>query len=237
MKGQPFFFDTNNFDDDTASIVEEDVPEEPEFTQTQLNDAKAAAYEDGKKAGFKDSQDSIEKQNLALLQKIDQQIQTLHAAEQERSALFENEAVHLSLKIMQKLFPCYARAHGDAELEAAILAAISEQKTPDKVSIRLHETMAEQIESAVKKSDASINTLTLQSSADFNMTQAQILWDGGGLLYNHDVIAQKTFEIIKDTLAERGITVHDKEDLPSDDDAPAQDKTTDNGTPEQEKTE
>lgn len=236
MKGQPFFFDTNNFDDDGASKVEEEPPEEPEFTQTQMNEAKALAHAEGKKEGHKESQDSIEQQSLALLQKLDLDIQKLNIEEKKRSALFENEAVHLSLKIMEKLFPALEEQFSGAELEAAIISALSNQKTPDKVTIKLHETMEEQIQSAIKKSDVDLNAITLSAQTNFSKAQTQILWDGGGLIYNHNIIAQKTFEIIKDTLAERGITVHDEENSQSDNDAPSEKNTADTEIIEQETT-
>ena len=68
MKGQPFFFDANVFDDD-SQLSEEELAAQPEFTRDEMEQAKASSFEEGKKAGFKDSEDGLTNRMLGILQR------------------------------------------------------------------------------------------------------------------------------------------------------------------------
>ncbi len=209
MKGQPFFFDTNNFDDDAPPVEEEEFVEEPEFTQTTLDEEKQKSFEQGKQQGIKEAQQSIEKQTQMLLNDIAQKLQIFMSNEAQRNSVFETEAPNLTAKIYENLFPFLAQNFAADEITNAVKNALQNLENAARIDIRIHPDIKDKVEKAFTSSSIPQDQYIISAKEDIPNTQAQILWDGGGMLYNHEDIAKKTFDIIKDALAERGITVHD----------------------------
>ncbi len=211
MGGEKFLFDNNMFDDDDlVSMTEEELSAIPEFTKDQLENARNKAFQAGKKAGIKESEEGLTKATLVLLQKIEHDMSVLFEAEHDRVLKYESEAVHLSLVIIQKLFPLYTKEYGGRELEAAIKSTLTNHNIPTKIEIEMHgdilSNMAKHIGDELNKK------ITMTMNNNLNKGECNISWANGGIICNRDDIAEKILEIMKETLAERGISVHDKED-------------------------
>ncbi len=210
MKGQPFFFDTNNFDDE-EELSEEELAAIPEFTRDELEAAKAAAFEEGKRAGFQDSETNITNQLLAISQKISQSIDALIAAEHNREATFENETVHLSAVIFSKAFPQFMKTFGKDELQNAIKSALSEKTTPDTLQLELNTKLEAALSGFIKEHAEELGKhLTIKTNDELSDNNAMINWPSGGLICKHDQTAKKIFDILNQSLAERGISLHDE---------------------------
>tara|TARA_R110001592_G_scaffold27763_13_gene102762 strand:+ start:49315 stop:50013 length:699 start_codon:yes stop_codon:yes gene_type:complete len=209
MKGQPFFFDSNIFDDD-HQLSEEERAAEPEFTRDELAQAKTSSFEEGKRAGFKESEDSITNKMHTILQTIERNMAVLFAAEETRNKTYENEAVHLSAAIFQKAFPEYMKAYGHEELKASITDALSHHMTPEKINIQLNDALLGALSDFLKAQE---NTLQKQITIKADNTLAdhdcRIDWPSGGVICNHETTTQKIFDILNQSLAERGISLHD----------------------------
>ena len=212
MSGEPFLFDNNVFDDDNlADMAEEEIQARLEFTKDELAAEKINSYEEGKIAGFKESEAGLTKTTLMLLQKIERDMAVLFAAEHDRSKEYEEESVHLSLCIIQKLFPIYMQGHGEAELKSAIKTALSDYNTPEKIKIELQKDILVSIEGYIKKLECSLHKeITLIPNENLNQNECNISWPNGGIICNRTNISEKILTIMKETLAERGISVHDE---------------------------
>ncbi len=211
MSGKPFLFDNNMFDDDALTkIIEEEQQAKPEFTRDELAAEKQKSYDEGKQAGFSESEAGITKASLAVLEKVSRDIAVLFEAEDERAKKYEEETIHLTLKIIQKLFPLYMEKYGEEEIKSAIKTALCTHNTPEKVRIEIQEDLLLSIEKYIKEMENSLNKrITLVSNESLSKNECKISWPNGGIICNHNAIAEKTFSIIKETLAERGISVHD----------------------------
>ncbi len=214
MGGDRFLFDNNMFDDNPLAGMKGDELESlPEFSKKQLKEEKIKAYEAGQRAGFKDSEAKINKATLDLLQKINRDMSVLFAAEDDRMAQYEGEALHLSLFIIKKLFPLYTQEHGEEELKTAIKTAISAHDVPTQINIEMHGDILQNLETYIKDLEDDLGKkVTLRANNDLKQSQCNILWPSGGIICNRQTIAEKTFIIMKETLAERDISVHDDKD-------------------------
>ena len=214
MGGEKFLFDNNMFDDDDlVSMTEEELSAIPEFTKDQLENARNKAFQAGKKAGIKESEEGLTKATLALLQKIERDMSILFAAEHDRTLEYESEAVHLSLAVIQKLFPLYTKEYGGGELEAAIKSILTNHNIPTKIEIEMHGDILSNMAKYIDDIGGDLNKkITMTANNNLNKGECNISWANGGIICNRDDIAEKTLEIMKETLAERGISVHDKED-------------------------
>ncbi|MGH1378189.1 MAG: hypothetical protein ACRBB3_05140 [Alphaproteobacteria bacterium] len=210
MTVQPYFFDNNVFDDeDTASLSSEEAAE---FTKSQMESMQREAFEKGKKEGFAESETSINKNILSTLQKIERDMSILFAAEHDRSAKYEEEAVNLVLNIMQKSFPLYMKEYGDKELKSAIEDILSSHNTPEKIQIDLPPSLMTSLEQSIKNMEVTLDKhISLKSNESLQEFECRISWPDGGIICNHSLIADKTISIMKEALAERGVNVHDED--------------------------
>ncbi|PCJ97550.1 MAG: hypothetical protein COA45_09815 [Zetaproteobacteria bacterium] len=209
MNGQPFFFDNNVFDDENLASM--DGVETPEFTKSQLESLQKEAFEKGKRAGYEDSEASTTKNILSVLEKIERDMTVLFAAESDRGGKYEEEAVNLTLTIINKLFPLYMEEYGDKELQSALKSILSNHNTPEKIKIELPEILLAPLETFIKDMEGTLDKqITLSSNASLQRHECRILWPDGGVIYNQNIIAEKTLGIMKEALAERGVNVHDK---------------------------
>ncbi len=210
MGGEKFLFDNNMFDDAPLTGMEEEEIARPEFTKDELELEKSKAFAQGIKAGIKESEAGFTKSTLSLLQKIERDMSILFAAEHDRATEYEGEAVHLSLSIVNKIFPLYSQEHGEEELEAAIKNAITTHSAPSKIQLELHGDILKNIESHINELGSELNKkITMTANNKLSKSECNISWPSGGIICNRDDIAEKTLQIMQEALADRGISVHD----------------------------
>ena len=214
MDGQPFFFDNNVFDDDPlVGMNDKNMPAKPEFTRDEMEQLRQQAFQEGKKAGFKESEDGITNNLLALVKKLERDIMVLFAAEDDRNKLYEGEAVHLSLSIIQKLFPLYTENHGILELQSAIETALKKHKTPNKIKIELQDDISKSLEEYITKLEGTLQKqITLSANPSLRKEECHISWPDGGIISSRNEISEKILETMKETLADHGISVHDEKE-------------------------
>ncbi|MCK5375028.1 MAG: hypothetical protein KAJ40_07070 [Alphaproteobacteria bacterium] len=210
MKGQPFFFDANIFDEDTP-LSEEERSKLPEFSHTEMEDARKQAYEEGKSAGLQESMESMTHTMLSLLKKIEQDIGILYASEGKRQKEYEQNATNFAAQIFAKAFPVYMRAHGVDELRAAVTEALSENMVPETVQIEINDAVFGPLSKLLEE-----HVETLQKQVTFKATPSlpeyacRINWPGGGLLCDRSALTRKIFDILNQSLAQHGFNIHDE---------------------------
>lgn len=231
MKGQPFFFDKNIFDEDAPSSPAEEEKAPIEFTRDDIAREKQKSFEEGKKAGRQEAEQGKTQSLLALLQKIEKNIKTLSSAETERNSIYETDAVHLSLCTLRKLFPVLNEKHGIDELKSGLEKALSSYSTPDSLYIELHENTASALQEHIKQLEENTQkTITVKTSSELQEQEFRISWPKGGIINNREKIAQKAFDLITEALAERGINVHHDDDTSNTEPDTDQDTSEPNST-------
>lgn len=154
---QKFIFD-RSFDDgrspprhdeeaDEAEAVEEEAPPEPTFTQTeveaQLAAARAEAYgqgfAEGQEKGRADAETEATEALTDALNRVDADLRTLVEAEIAARAARQENTMRLVLAIVRKILPAYIAEHGQAEVETAVSAFLTELVDEVKLVIRVHE--------------------------------------------------------------------------------------------------
>ena len=134
----------------------------------------------------------------------------LLAAENDRQKTYEDETLYLSASIFTKAFPLYMEAHGREELKASITTALSDQITPETIQIELNEALHAALSDFLKEQEHNLQKqITLKKDNTLSDNSCRIGWPTGGLICNRDNTAQKIFDILNQSLAERGISLHD----------------------------
>lgn len=242
MKTQPFLFDANIFDEDLP-LPEEDIEKLPTFTNEEMENAKIDAFEKGKEAGFSQSQESITQNMMVLLEKIEKDIDILFSSEDKRLRKYEQNATYLATEIFTKAFPVYMKTHGMEELQRAVSEALSHHMIPKEIHINVNEAIIEPFKKLIKEHTASLQKqVTFETDPSLPEYACRISWPDGGLICDRNTLAEKIFNILNQSLAQRGISLHDgehgkKEDnVPCDNDAGEDKRNMCNNMPEETNT-
>ncbi len=212
-KGQPFFFDQNIFDEHGRMTAKNKGPP-LEFTAPDLEKAKSEAYEQGRKAGFAEGQAGLTKQVLALVQSIRQNSSLLFAAEDERKAIYEAEALNLTYSIIRKIFPLLSRHSGIEDVREKLREIVAAGLKSNTLIIEVPAALAEETRKFMEQERMTPETgFVLSPSPSLRGTECRLSWADGGALHDPKNIALKIFSILEETLAARGITVHDEGDV------------------------
>jgi len=239
-KGEKFYFNLNHFENSyeyEEEEEEEDLPPPPTFSEEELESAKEASFHEGKSEGLQESAESREQFVAGLLEQISSSLTTLFDAELEREKRFEREAVHLSLKVFEQLFPHYNEEHGFEEMKRAMLDVLQKEEGLNQVQVELHPDYKEDIE-AFLTSEA----LTLPRHCGvecigvdgFAPAQFRLAWKDGGAIHDMDSLAGQIRDILTSALAGSAPSGHDdnegdetaqEQPEPQEDTAPAPDET------------
>lgn len=213
-KGKPFFFDENIFEDDIPGKPKHlnKCDTKPEFTKSQMKEMRQQAIEEGKRLGKQESDNAKATEILNLIRSIAHTAQSLHSGEKERINTYETETIHLCESIFRKVLPVYEQHHGLEELKSAISSSLSDYNTPEKINIEIHQDAYDFIHSEIENHQEQFGKeISISAIKNSDLHAFKILWPEGGIVYNRDQIAEKIKTILKETLAERGISVHDEE--------------------------
>lgn len=209
-KGRPFFFDSHIFDPLSQPSAEE-LEKAPKYTEEQMMLARSAAFNDGKKAGISEVQNSIEKEISAYLLKIEAHLTKLYAVESVRFERYEAEAVHLSYQILKYLFPLLFYKIGEDQLFALLKEAITSQKSDCPLEITVHEDKFNSVKDYLENSIEREGKITISSSSSVEKNDCLVNWGYGGAILAPEKAATKILSLMKEALAECEISVHDGE--------------------------
>lgn len=208
-KGRPFYFDSNLFDA-VGQPTTEELEKLLKYTDDQLALARSAAFNDGKKAGFTEAQNNIDKETQAILQKIEGHIAKLFAVESVRYERYEAEAVHLSYQIIKKIFPMLFEKIGDDLLQELMKNVIIDQKSISSLDIKVHTDIAPQVQEHIAGlTEKHGKTIMLSPSSSVPRNDCFLSWNYGGAILAPEKTAHKILLLLQETLADQGITVHD----------------------------
>ena len=214
MKGQPFFFDENHFDDDSPLKLHDSDPAlELKYTDDDLEITKNTAYAKGKKDGLTESKQSIENQSLKTLEQALSQISTLMQAEDDRNKRYEAEAIHLTTHVLKKVFPVLFEENGLKELQDKIKKTLDTYPKDNGITLTIHKDIRPQLEDYLQRTDAlQKKNIKIITSDDINTIESRLSWPDGGAILAPQKIADQILDLLTETLATENITVENTEE-------------------------
>lgn len=210
-KGNPFFFDSHVFDpeDPRYSPVDRTKPR-LEYTQAQMQDAKDAAFEMGRLAGFKEAQASLMQEVEKTTQRIEQEVLKLHTQEAARAHLYEGEAVRAALVMLEALFPQMKAQGAMAEIAAFLAEALHTHRERGVIAIEVHPDMVPEVEKFMAKQPQETKAgVQIRPVPGMGRVAAKVLWANGGVTYDLEKMHGKISATVQEALAVHGISVHD----------------------------
>lgn len=211
-----FFFTKNIFDE---GYVDEDAePPEPTFSEDELKAAKDQAFQQGKQEGTQQTsqkeQQSREQHVAQAMQVIAKNSNQLFQQELQREERFEQEAVALSMRIFETLFPIYQKEHGFDELKHHIESVLQKHKKTPSIDVYVAEENKDGIDAFLADLVAKGHSGEFHVHVDPNLsdTACRLDWEQGGSYFDRDTLAQEIGHIMQQMLAGEDTTSHDKKE-------------------------
>ncbi|MCB1651098.1 MAG: hypothetical protein KDI46_03510 [Alphaproteobacteria bacterium] len=207
-----FFFDAHVFDE--GHEEEEGPPPEPMFSAEELDQARADGFKKGFDQATQEEQTNRKQILTETLNHIGGEMGKLLAAEHLREKRYEQEALHLVLRIFKSVFPFYADRCGFEELKAALQSILEKHRQTPQISVFVTPDMAQGVEGFLKALPGQEQGFVFSVHSDETITDhsCRILWEDGGAMHNPQSVANDILTILEQTLAEDGFTRHDKEE-------------------------
>lgn len=204
-----FFFDLNNFDEADAPAEEENAPPPPPtFSTDELEAAKTLAHEQGRQIGANEERASREQRIAQLLQQVSTQFSTLFTGEQERESRYEEEAVMLTLQVLEKIFPALNEKIGPYEAQQAIARVLKTAAGQSEITIRIHPDYAQDIEAIIaplRDKDINPPSFHIIGDATLGPGDCRMSWSDGGAVRDApalaDVIAENLMALLPETVS------------------------------------
>lgn len=212
-KTNRFLFDLHDFNEETLQVradeldpdMEPEEPPPPTFSEAEMEAARKAAFEEGRKAGIQETVDAREHKVAQLLEQVKAQFQTLFITENERARIFEYEAVNLAASLFRCTFPVFVERYGLDEIEAVIRRALSQVEEERGIAIEVDPQFADLIRERLEP---------LRQRYDFSIDEKEGLgpgalgmrWKDGGAKRNPEQQAVEILVKLEEVLAEYGGT-------------------------------
>lgn len=216
--GEKFLFDIHLFEAE-GSTPEESAPEiDPPpvvFSEAELEAAKAQAFAEGRRQAELEAAESRARHLAAVMEALARDTSALFAQEHLRENLYEREAVDLTLRIFEKLFPAYSRSYGFDELKAFILTVLEQHNGRKKIEIFVEPDLVEGVETFMHSLAARYSGLGFTVAADAGLTEGacKIRWEDGGAVRDSQAIAGEIHNLLREALAGNGTKGHDEKAL------------------------
>ncbi len=200
-----FLFDVNNFDEPDAPDPDAPPPP-PLFNQGELDGARLAAFEEGRKAGHAEAEASREKFVSSLIQTIAMNFQALFDAEKNRAAQYEGEVLTVARAIFEKLFPALNERHGLDEVNAAIAAVLDNHRALREILIEVNSEFVNDIKivaDTVLKAIHGAGAVTVIANDSLARGDCRMTWNDGGAERSATALAAEIRKTLDEALADR----------------------------------
>lgn len=199
-----FLFDLNNFDAPNKEevIIEEEVyvePPPPMFSEDELEAAKAVAHATGRNEGMLEERSRREQQISNSLKAISESFSTLFAAEIFRDRQYEEEALHLALKVIDILAPSLQTRLGEEALKKALSDVLKSQSGQTEIKVEVHPECATDIDKMIEEiwpDKDSAPRYKVMANSDLQIGQCSLSWKDGGMIRS----PEKTVNDIKSSI-------------------------------------
>jgi len=191
-----FLFDLD-FD---AQATASEQPEEPGFSQEELEAARQAAYAEGEAAGRAAARHEAEATIAALLEQAAGQLQTLAARTQTLHRGMEHSAAQIGHAVGTSLARRLMAAHPLAEIEAMLRECMSELREEPRLVVRTHESQVDNIREPMDRLKASAGfggDIVIIADDALTPDSCRLEWADGGAELNADDIRRAVDEAVE----------------------------------------
>lgn len=193
-----FLFDLNNFDVDYEEEKNK-KPKEPTFNLQDMEDARKAAFEQGKAEGLQTAKDGIEQRTEILVQSLAKSITSLETHEKERQEQFTQDALVIAYKTLAQIVPQILETTRSDNIKQFLSEFFLQTASKRNFCLFVHPEMIESVEPHAQHISSN---LEIQGDSTLSPTQARIEWTHGTATFSPESIADKILLLIKENISD-----------------------------------
>ncbi|MCB9988720.1 MAG: hypothetical protein H6868_05210 [Rhodospirillales bacterium] len=208
-RSEKFFFDLNNFDEETPAVdpaeEEREAAREQAF-RDEIEATRKKSFENGRQQGLAEAAASREQAVAALLDNISGHFITLLNDENKRNARFESEAVDLCRVIFAKSFPALNKTCGLDEILAMIVKVMGTQEQQPEIRIETTpdyaQPLLEQLE-RIRENMPMGTTFTVNGNDSLGEGDCRLFWQEGGAWRDITGLSRQIEQHLEQILADK----------------------------------
>ena len=210
-----FMFDINNFDTPNEPEIQhidveaEVEPPPPMFSADELEATKAIAHSEGFSEGLAQAKEEHEQYVSDVLKNISENFSSLFAAEIYRERQYEEEALKLSLEIIELLAPSLNTRLGTEALKSALSDVLKRQSEQSEIRIEVDPTSTADIDQYIEDiwpDPDSAPRYKVVANSELDKGACQINWKDGGMIREPKKTAEDIKNAIETLLVEQVIS-------------------------------
>lgn len=195
-----FLFNNRDFSEQGMEAHRQAVinapPPPPTFTESELDAARQEGYKKGFEQAKHEHEESLELKATQLLSEILLQIQGLVTAETLRHAKAENDALKLSLAMLEQLYPVLLERLAGEQLIYDAQILLAEARGQEDITIHIHPEMMH----ALSEKFAGVEGIKIVSNTDLSLHDITLNWPHGGAQIKRDDTYKSLQQLVRDTL-------------------------------------
>lgn len=168
------------FDNDFGS-PDSGHPRRPAITPEDLEAARAAAFEEGRRAAEEAAREADERRIAETLAAVHARVDALAGEQAERDGELARESASVALAICRKVMPTLAAQNALTEIEGLIVRCLADLRDEPRVVVRVADGQVEALHERIGRMTASFEgKLVLLGDDELAHTDCAVLWADGG---------------------------------------------------------
>jgi hypothetical protein len=199
-----FLFDLNDFDEEAvAKKLAEEEPPLPSFSEEELEQEKAEAFQKGRLNGIDEERNNILEKTHNTLTDFPRALNDLLAQETQRQEQFINDSIAMTLDALKKSFPnIYDLSHVN-DLKTALTKYLKHEIDGNSLLITVNEELRKPIEEHIQQLGVdNADKIQVKGAKDLASGHMNIKWDHGGAIWSPTNIHEKIIDILQTNIGE-----------------------------------
>ncbi len=167
-----------------AHVAPEEVAQPaPTFTEDDINLAREAAYEEGRRQGFEEAAVTTERRVQEVLANLATHLDQLDAAQGNANTEALESAVRIGLAVIRKILPATAEANAFTEVVRVIEDVVDQILDEPRIIVRVSEPLVEAVRArleAVVDSHGFEGRVVVQADGRLALGDCRVEWTDGG---------------------------------------------------------
>ena len=178
---------------------EQEKPQEPSYSQSELDAAVKSAEEKSYEKGFSAATTELQKAEATALEEINNRLVALLSGEIENKRASEASALKFAVELVRKLLPNLEAGVAKQEVEAFLSDNFSKFRGEKNLSFSFHPDMAAeiapQLSKLAEKNDFE-GKISVHKDINLGLSDCRVEWRNGGVERNTEEVLEKVENIL-----------------------------------------
>ncbi len=180
-KPKKFYFDLNDFSGDEPVNKKED---EKNYKQEDLDNAREESFKLGEQAATDKIRAEHNERELQMTELLAQQLNALLQKEQQRELSKNLDTTRLTLSIVKKLMPQFAKKYNEDEIIALVKQACHDRADEPRLVVTVHDEILEKFRDKIDdiaKAGGYQGQVIMIADENISLYDCRIEWADGGI--------------------------------------------------------